>query len=81
VRTEEQVRAALEYYRALTDAAHDYWDGYQGSLWERERRYGLYQEYMAKRDALAWMHGITDGSHPDSMYPVHTIFPPHLAAG
>ncbi len=79
MRTKEQVRAALEYYRSLTDAARDYWDRFQGYVTERDSRYVLYLEYMAKRDALAWMLGEVSDSMPDSIYPVHTVFPPHLA--
>ena len=71
IRTEAQVRTAWEYYRDLTQRANAYWNEHSS-----DANYLVYQEYMAKRDALAWMLGEGDDSHPDSIYPVHTVFWP-----
>ena len=73
MRTEEQVRKSLEHYRDLTQRAHHYWMENPTSL-----NYLNYTEYMAKRDALAWILGEFDGNpgHIESTGPLHTLFWP-----
>lgn len=75
MRTEQEVRAAWDYYRDLTRRAHDYWNEHS-----TERNYVIYQEYMAKRDALAWMLGEGDAISASADYPVHTVFYPDYLA-
>lgn len=77
MRSEEQVRAALAYYDDLVRRARDYWDEAKRPEDLAEMRYGIYQEYKAQREALAWMLGEgVDEGRGDA--PAHTVFPPDL---
>jgi hypothetical protein len=72
----EAIRDAWNYYNTLCLRAHEYWNEWQGSAREGDRRYELYAEYHAKREALAWVLG--EGAWAGGDFPAHTVFPPDL---